>query len=192
MIAGFVDLLRPLGMPLNVSEGLNVLGAAHLALGNEAAAEEALASAKAQAASIKNPWLGAQATYHLGELARHRGKLDDAESLHREALAKRASRGLQPGVAESLEALAGLAVQHDRCLEAARLFGAASTLRDQMGLVRWPVQMAGYDSDVTNTREALGDDAFAAAWAEGTVFSLSDAVAYAVRCQGERRRPLRS
>ncbi|RWQ49510.1 hypothetical protein [Mesorhizobium sp.] len=41
MIAGFVDLLRPLGMPLNVSEGLNVLGAAHLALGDEAAAAEA-------------------------------------------------------------------------------------------------------------------------------------------------------
>ena len=40
----------PVGMPLNVSEGLNVLGAAHLALGNEVAAAEALAAAKAQRA----------------------------------------------------------------------------------------------------------------------------------------------
>ena len=192
MIAGFVDLLRPLGMPLNVSEGLNVLGAAHLALGDEAAAAEALADAKAQAASISNPWLGAQAIYLLGELARRRGELDEAEGLHHDALAMRASRGLRPGVAESLEALAGLAVQHDSCAEAARLFGAASTLRDQMGLARWPVQMAGYDSDVTDTRKALGEDAFAAAWAEGAALSVDDAVAYAARAQGERRRPSQS
>jgi hypothetical protein len=79
----------------------------------------------------------------------------------------RASRGLRPGVAESLEALAGLAVQHDNCAKAARLFGVASTLRDQMGLVRWPVQIAGYDSDVNDTRRALGEDAFVAVWAEG-------------------------
>ncbi|RWO21079.1 MAG: tetratricopeptide repeat protein [Mesorhizobium sp.] len=188
MIAGFVDLLRPLGMPINVSEGLNVLGAAHLALGNEAAAAEALAAAKAEAESISNPWLGAQAIYLLGELARRRGGLDEAEGLHHDALAMRASRGLRPGVAESLEALAALAVQHDSYAEAARLFGAASTLRDQMGLARWPVQMASYDSDVNDTRKALGEDAFAAAWAEGAALTVDAAVAYAGRAHGERRR----
>ena len=128
----------------------------------------------------------------MGELARRRGELDEAERLHHDALAMRASRGLRPGVAESLEALASLAVQHDSCAEAARLFGAASTLRDQMGLARWPVQMAGYDSDVTDTRKALGEDAFAAAWAEGAALSVDDAVAYAARAQGERRRPSQS
>jgi ATP/maltotriose-dependent transcriptional regulator MalT len=192
MIAGFLELLRPLGMPLNVSEGLNVLGAAHLALGNEAPAAEALVAAKTQAASINNPWLGAHANYLLGELARRRGKLDEAESLHREALAQRASRGLRPGVVESLEALAGLAVQHNEYAEAARLFGAASSLRDQMSFVRWPVQLAGYDSDVTDMRKALGEDAFAATWAEGAAFSLDEAVTYAARSGGERGPPLQS
>jgi ATP/maltotriose-dependent transcriptional regulator MalT len=192
MMAGFVDLLRPLGIPLNVSEGLNVLGAAHLALGDEAAAAEALAAAKALAASISNPWLGSQAIYLLGELARRRGALDEAEGLHQDALAMRASRGLRPGVVESLEALASLAVRHDSCTEAARLLGAASTLRDQMSLARWPVQMAGHERDVTDTRKALGEDAFTAAWAEGSALSIDDAVAYAARAQGERRRALQT
>jgi hypothetical protein len=33
--------------------------------------------------------------------------------------------------------------------------------------------MASYDSDVTDTRKALGEDAFAAAWAEGATRSPS-------------------
>jgi predicted ATPase/class 3 adenylate cyclase len=188
MTAGFVDLLRPLGVPVNVAEGLNVLGAAHLALGNEAAAGEALTDAKSLAESIRNPWLGAQAIYLLGELARRRGELDEAERLHQDALAMRASRGLRPGVAESLEALAGLAMQHDNCAQAARLFGAASTLRDQMGLARWPVQMAGYDNDVIAIRMYLGEDDFAAAWAEGAALSNDEIVASTARAQSERRR----
>jgi tetratricopeptide (TPR) repeat protein len=176
MIAGFVDLLLPLGLPVNISEGLNVLGAAQLALGNDTAAAEALATARVKAESISNPWLGAQAIYLQGELARRRGELDEAEGLHREALAMRASRSLRPGVAESLEALAGLAVYQGGYVKAARLFGAASALRDQMGLARWPVQREGYDRDVTEIRKVLGEDAFAAAWADGTALSFDDAV----------------
>ncbi len=189
MIAGFVDLLRPLGDPLNVSEGLNVLGAAHLALGDEEAAAEALAGARTLAASISNPWLGAQAIYLLGDLARRRGQLPQAEDLHHEALAMRAPRGLRPGVTESLEALAGLAVANERCTEGARLLGAASMLRDQMGLAQWPAQMADYDAGVTDARKALGEDAFAAAWAEGAALTMDEAVAYATRARGERKHP---
>jgi tetratricopeptide (TPR) repeat protein len=167
MIKGFVDLLRPLGVPLNVAEGLNVLGAAYLALGNEAAAAEALADARALAASIHSPWLEAHSIYLMGEIARRYSELENARRLHQDALTMRATRGLRPGVAESLEALAGLAVQEGRFAEAARQFGAASALRDQMGMARWPVDLANYDSCVKETRSALGHDAFAATCAEG-------------------------
>ena len=38
-------------------------------------------------------------------------------------------------------------------------------------------------------RAALGEDAFAAAWADGQALTLADAVAYAARKGGGRKRP---
>ena len=188
-IAGFVDFMRPLGVPYHISDGLGVLGAAHLAVGDLAAAEAALTEAKELASAIKNPWLAGRANHHLGELARRRGDRANADDLHHEALSQRARAGLLPGVAESLEALAGLAAAQESAAEAARLFGAASTLRDSMGLSRWPADQPAYDADVAASRGALGDEAFQAAWAEGAALGADDAVAYASRARGERKRP---
>jgi predicted ATPase/class 3 adenylate cyclase/DNA-binding CsgD family transcriptional regulator len=189
MIGPFVDLLRPLGVPMHFSDGLRVLGAAHLGAGDDEAAEAALTEAKALATAISNPWLAGHANSHLGELARRRGDPAHAEDLHHEALAQRARAGLRPGVAESLEALAALAGDQDSFAEAARLFGAGSALRAGMGLARWPADQAAYDTDVATTSRALGEDAFNAAWAEGTTLGIDEAVAYVTRARGERKRP---
>jgi ATP/maltotriose-dependent transcriptional regulator MalT len=189
MVGPLVDGLRPVGVPYHVADGLRVLGAAHLATGDTEAAEAALTETRALAATISNPWLGGHADYHLGELARRRGDAAQAEDLQHHALRQRAEAGLRPGVAESLEALAELAADQESFAEAARLFGAAATARDGMGLARWPADQAGYDADVDNARCGLGAEAFEAAWVEGTALSLDEAVAYASRARGERKRP---
>lgn len=184
-----LELLRPLGVPYHVADGLRVLGAAHLGVGEDEAAEAALTEGKALATAISNPWLAGHANCHLGELARRRGDTAHAEDLHHEALALRATGGLRPGVAESLEALAGLAADQESFPEAVRLFGAASALRAGMGLARWPADQPAYDTDVATASGVLGEDAFNAAWAEGAALSVDEAVAYASRARGERKRP---
>jgi ATP/maltotriose-dependent transcriptional regulator MalT len=184
-----LELLTPLGVPLYVSAGLAVRGAAYLAAGEETAAEAALREAKRLAASIGNPRIGGQAVHHLAELARRRGEDDRAEDLCHEALALRAPAGVRPGVAESLEALAALAARGESPTEATRLFGAASALRAGMGLARWPVDQEPYEAAVLGVRRTLGDDRFAAAWAQGEALSLEEAVAYVSRARGERKRP---
>ncbi|MGH3697472.1 MAG: helix-turn-helix transcriptional regulator [Pseudonocardiaceae bacterium] len=188
MAGPFVEFLRPLGLGYHVSQGLWVLGAAHLATGDLEAAEAALLEAKELATAISNPWLVAHASHDLGELARRR---DDprAEDLHHEALALRARAGLRPGVAESLESLAALATDQESFSEAARLFGAACALRAEIGLARWPADQAGYDTDVARARDALGEHAFDAAWAEGEALTVDEAVTYVSRARGERKRP---
>jgi ATP/maltotriose-dependent transcriptional regulator MalT len=189
MVEALVGFLRPLGFAYHVSQGLWVLGAAHLATGDLEAAEAALTEAKVLGKSISNPWLVAHANHHLGELARRRHGPSRAEDLHHEALTLRARAGLRPGVAESLESLAALAADQESFSEAARLLGAAAALRTEIGLARWPADQAGYDTNVASARDALGEPAFDAAWAEGQALPVDEAVAYVSRARGERKRP---
>ncbi|HUB54717.1 MAG TPA: LuxR family transcriptional regulator [Mycobacterium sp.] len=91
-----------------------------------------------------------------------------------------------PDVLECLGGLAGDAGSHP---EAARLFGAAQAIRQRMGVVRFKIFDAGYEACVAALREAMGDKDFDAAWAEGAALSTEEAIAYAQRGRGERRRP---
>jgi DNA-binding CsgD family transcriptional regulator len=58
-----------------------------------------------------------------------------------------------------------------------------------MGAVRFKVWDAGYDASVAAVRNALGEQDFDAAWAEGAALSTEEAIAYAQRGRGERKRP---
>src|SRR5262245_39186420 len=124
-----------------------------------------------------------------GACARHDGEPDRAEDRFHEALAVAQQASLLPDACDVLEALAGAVADQQRFDEAARLFGAAQALRDTTGYVRFPVRHAGYVSDVAHIRQALGSDRLATAWAEGAELSLDDAVAYARRGKGRRKRP---
>jgi len=85
--------------------------------------------------------------------------------------------------------LAGLAGGAGRHREAARLSGAADAVRGRIGAARFKVYDAGYHASVEGLRDAMGDKDFESAWAEGTVLSAVEAIAYAQRGRGERKRP---
>jgi len=169
--------------------GLSTLGLARFVEGDDAGAEADLEEATMVAGSLGNRRLVALADHHLGQLARHRGDIGQAEDLHHEALAHQARGKLRPAVAESLEALATLAADHESYGEATRLLGAASSLRRSIGFARWPVDQAGYDAELVRCREGLGEVSFEAAWSEGEALGVDEVVAYASRARGERKRP---
>ena len=58
-----------------------------------------------------------------------------------------------------------------------------------MGAVRFKVWDAGYEASVAAVRDALGNKDFDSAWAEGAALSAEEAIAYAQRGRGERKRP---
>ena len=109
-----------------------------------------------------------------------------ASTMSRSAV--QSEHGYLPGVAESLEALASLALEGESPLEAARLFGAAGALLTRLGVARWPADEANHDRDLARLRAALGAE-FDAAWNEGNALTVDNAVAYATRARGERKRP---
>ncbi len=90
---------------------------------------------------------------------------------------------------DALELLAGLTADAGNYPYAARVLGAADGIRQRTTETRFPTYDADHEAVVVNVREALGQDDFAVAWAEGAALSTEDAIAYAQRGRGERKRP---
>jgi DNA-binding CsgD family transcriptional regulator len=90
---------------------------------------------------------------------------------------------------DSLEALAGLAAGASPAPEAVRLLAAADRARAAMAYPRDPARRRAHQATVASLRAALSDRPFRRAWAEGARLSLDEAVAYARRSRGARRRP---
>ncbi|MDT5402643.1 MAG: hypothetical protein QOK33_5874 [Mycobacterium sp.] len=118
-----------------------------------------------------------------------RGELDQAERDAHKSLVCAASVGSRASIPDALECLAVLAGRAESRHEAARIFGAAHAMRERIGIVRYKVYDADYDASVAAVRVALGDSEFESAWAEGAALSADDAIAYAQRGRGERKRP---
>jgi predicted ATPase/DNA-binding CsgD family transcriptional regulator/class 3 adenylate cyclase len=114
---------------------------------------------------------------------------DRATDLHHQALAGRVEHGLRTCYVDSLDALAALAARAEPTAEAVRVLAASDHARAVMAYPREPAQRLARDTTVAGLRAALGDRAFAEAWAEGTRLTLDEAVAYVRRARGSRARP---
>ncbi|MGA8125477.1 MAG: LuxR C-terminal-related transcriptional regulator [Mycobacterium sp.] len=117
------------------------------------------------------------------------GEPEPAERDAHDALAIAASLQAQLGVSDTLECLGVLAGEAGSHREATRLFGAAESIRQRMGAVRLKIYDAGYQASVAALRDATGEKDFDSAWAEGAGLSTEEAIAYAQRGRGERKRP---
>ena len=88
-----------------------------------------------------------------------------------------------------LDIVAGLASDAGSHREAARLFGAADAIRERTGEVRFKIYQADYEASIAALRDAMDNKDFDAAWTEGAATSTQEAIAYAQRGRGERKRP---
>jgi DNA-binding CsgD family transcriptional regulator len=117
------------------------------------------------------------------------GEFDRAERDAHEALAIAVHTNARLRLPDIVECLARLAVGDGHHQTAARLFGAADAMRKRIGVVRFAVYQSDYDAAAASARDALGEEDFEKAWAEGAALSTEEAIAYAQRGRGERKRP---
>jgi predicted ATPase/DNA-binding NarL/FixJ family response regulator len=134
-------------------------------------------------------WIMLLALSTRARVAIAQGEPEQAERDAHDALARVADLQAHLGISDTLECLAALAGDAGSHREAARLFAAAHGSRQRMGAVRYQVWDAGYEASVTALRDAMGEKDFDAAWAEGAALSTEEAIAYAQRGRGERKRP---
>lgn len=84
------------------------------------------------------------------------GKREEAERDAHKALACAAESGAHLDLPDVLECLAGLASDAGTHHAAARLFGAAEAIRQQIGSVRFAIYRSDYVQSVTALRDAMG------------------------------------
>lgn len=124
-------------------------------------------------------------------IAAAQGDLAQAEADGRRALACASKSRAYLAIPDALECLASVAGQRGNHREAARLFGSAEAIRNRTGQVRFPIYDGAYRESVAALRQALGQEGCETIWAQGAALSVDEAIAYAQRGHGERKRPSR-
>lgn len=117
---------------------------------------------------------------HLGIVASRQGDYVRAEDLYKDSLVQCREVGEKWLISLCLEELAGVAGAQGAYARAARLWGAEETLRERLGASVRALYRAAYEHGVQAAERGLGDEAFAAAWAEGRAMTLEGAVSYAL------------
>jgi predicted ATPase/DNA-binding SARP family transcriptional activator len=112
----------------------------------------------------------------LGHLTRDQGDYAQARAFYSESLVLRREAGHWVALAQSLEDLAALDRREQQFERAIRLLGAGEAFCETLG-ARPPVALVDeYERTVAEGRAALGEAAFAAAWAKGRAMSLEAAL----------------
>jgi len=156
------------------------LGVAALSLGRLAAAASFHEAALAGQRAGGDIWGELLSLVDLGDVALSQGDEERAAAYFREGLALAHTYGEQRAIADTLEGL-GFAETIPRPSYAVQLFAAAERLREATGIaVRGLLERAAYERGVAAARKALGDEAFAAAWAAGRALPLAEAIVAAL------------
>jgi predicted ATPase/DNA-binding CsgD family transcriptional regulator len=159
-------------------------------LRGDAAATEATAQRAVEAGeALGNRLLATAARLTLARLAAARGEWAAAEQHAHAHLDVCIEDNHRRDLADLLDALAEVAAGLESQEEAVRLFAAAGRVRADLGMVRWRPEHDHWATLEGSLRERMGQEAFEAAWAQGTELSTDEAIAWIRRARGSRKRP---
>ncbi|MQA99677.1 MAG: tetratricopeptide repeat protein [Actinobacteria bacterium] len=125
-------------------------------------------------------WGIAVNTNNLGIAHLEAGNVDRARELVMKAIAACAELGEWEGLAEALEAAAGLSSIQGDPVRGGRLIGTARAIRTQVAMPLHPADRPRVERWMAGMRRAVGEEAFDGAVREGTRMTRDQAVAYAL------------
>jgi predicted ATPase len=175
-----LTISRILGYPEGMCSALTGLGRVALAEGDYRKAGAFFEPCLVQAREGDLRHLAAVALIAIGDLARAEGDYDAALSHCQQALVIWQEIGIRLLMVSAITRIAGLSGAREQSARAARLFAAMHAWHEAMGIPKLYRPHPGYQQDEAAAREALGDEAFARAWAEGQAMTLEQAAAYAL------------
>lgn len=163
---------------------LAFLGSNALALGEIGEAEEYFAELQTMSLGTDSDQVAGYAQSNLGYALTAKGDVTGARQAFDEALLPFGRIRNREGTACCLEGLAGTAISGSEPSpeHAAALLGAASILREMIGVPVWPAVSELIEGWADAARSALGDAAFDRHFGDGRAMSFDEAIASARRC----------
>ncbi len=184
-------LFRALGDRRMLAEPLLLLGDLEVQQGNAAAARARLEAVLAIAHELDDRYLAALALSTLGNAALLAHNTAAARRLFRESLRLYREVGSHYAIGLTLQGWAWVCYLEGQAAEAARLLGAAEGVRHAYGVPEFTLFQTDSEERSAAVRAALGEEAFAAAWATGRALSLDEVFALALT-ENDAARRLRS
>ena len=169
-------LAREFGNTFDIAWSIRALADAVRGQGDLKRAQALLEEGLALSRGTENEWGIVRTLASLGSVACEAGEYARARSLYEESLELGRRTRLNHPDLLCLEGLARVAVAQGRPERAAWLYGTAASLREDRGWPLPPAKRAEHERTVAAAREALGEEAFEAAWERGYELPLEKAI----------------
>ena len=189
------DALEPLRGSLEICQRLGLswqLGTSYLNYGNALlhsgdleAAEQAYANGLAAYLELGDATFAARMRLALAQAALARGDVREADALARDALRGFAAQRERLGVAEALDALAGIAAATGDAERSARLDGAAHAVQTTIASRPAPFERSITRSFIERARSRADPASWRSAWEEGNALRVDEAVGAALEVADE-------
>jgi len=171
-------IYRELENSWGIANVLCTIGEMGFDQGDHYGARTALEESLAIARHLADPRSTANALNNLGRVEAAEGNSRAAFAHFTEALVLGAEIGNREGICGSLEALASAFHEKGLSAAAARLWGRAERLREEICTPLQPAVRVLYERDVASARTASNDSSFDSAWRDGREMSLAQAIDY--------------
>jgi predicted ATPase/class 3 adenylate cyclase/DNA-binding CsgD family transcriptional regulator len=168
---------------------LQIQAEVHCALGDRDLAASSARQAVEVAERTGASWILALACMCMASVSLDMEQWSEADGHAHRALEAIESRGLVALIPDALELLAEVAGGLHSDEEAARLLGATEEARARYELVRSEAQGPRVATLEQTLRERLGNEGLEGAFAEGRALDAGEALAWARRARGKRKRP---
>ncbi len=144
-----------------------LLGQIHLLQGEQILAREFAEESVAILKEMGNRFFLAESLVYLARVVFSQGDDVAARAIYEESLTISREISARQLIASGMEGLADVVSAQGAPEWAARLWGAAETLRQAIGAPFPPIEVSNYERSVAIARTQFGEKAFATAWAEG-------------------------
>ena len=175
-----VQLQRELGNPWSAAIAIMGLGAGASFQGHFAEAKAHLAESETLFRQVGDRQMVHSTVSEQAHIERRQGHYPQALALYAQTIAGWQELGHRAALAHELECCAFIACAQAEGQRAARLFGAAQSLRASANSAMSGIERMEYDQNIAALRALLDTEALEAAWAEGRSMTMEEAIAYAL------------